>query len=381
MEHGRQRRNSRRRPHSARPRDAGRTVDDPAIRHAVAVARSRSRSRRRSATGSPPPGSARSRWRSPPCSSAPAPRRRRRPRGVPLGARAALPRRRARLQIGVNYANDYSDGIRGTDDHRVGPSACRFRRGEARRRCSTVALVFFGVAAVAGLVLTMITRLWWLLAVGAVAIVAAWFYTGGKRPYGYNALGEVFVFVFFGLVATLGTTFVQVGHGQPGGLARRASASASSPAPCSSSTTSATSSRTRRSASARSPSCIGRDRRRVLYCVLLLVPFVHRRLPRAVLPDRVVRACSALLAALPACVIVLFDDGEGADPGAQAHGTRPAGVRRRARSGVLLHARQRSLRLRRDVAVAVLAARCRVERRVFGVLVVVRRRLVAVPRA
>ncbi|RLP68854.1 1,4-dihydroxy-2-naphthoate polyprenyltransferase [Mycetocola manganoxydans] len=113
------------------------------------------------------------------------------------------------LQIGVNYANDYSDGIRGTDEHRVGP----FRLvGSGKARPKTVlivALSFFGIAAVAGLILTIITAQWWLLAVGAVAILAAWFYTGGRRPYGYNALGEVFVFVFFGLVATLGTAFVQ----------------------------------------------------------------------------------------------------------------------------------------------------------------------------
>lgn len=113
------------------------------------------------------------------------------------------------LQIGVNYANDYSDGIRGTDQHRVGP----FRlvgSGKARpKTVLVVALSFFALAAIAGLILTVITGLWWLLIVGAAAIVAAWFYTGGRRPYGYNALGEVFVFVFFGLVATLGTTFVQ----------------------------------------------------------------------------------------------------------------------------------------------------------------------------
>ncbi|MET0933830.1 MAG: 1,4-dihydroxy-2-naphthoate polyprenyltransferase [Mycetocola sp.] len=113
------------------------------------------------------------------------------------------------LQIGVNYANDYSDGIRGTDEHRVGP----FRLvGSGRARPKTVravALGFFALAAVAGLVLTIITGLWWLIAVGAVAILAAWFYTGGRRPYGYNALGELFVFVFFGLVATLGTAYVQ----------------------------------------------------------------------------------------------------------------------------------------------------------------------------
>jgi 1,4-dihydroxy-2-naphthoate polyprenyltransferase len=109
----------------------------------------------------------------------------------------------------VNYANDYSDGIRGTDRHRVGP----FRLvGSGRAKPKTVLLVagiFFGIAALAGLVITIVTGLWWLLAVGAVAILAAWFYTGGRRPYGYNALGELFVFVFFGLVATLGTAYVQ----------------------------------------------------------------------------------------------------------------------------------------------------------------------------
>ncbi|MFZ4893809.1 1,4-dihydroxy-2-naphthoate polyprenyltransferase [Plantibacter sp. Mn2098] len=115
------------------------------------------------------------------------------------------------LQIGVNYANDYSDGIRGTDDHRVGPSRLTGSGAAKPRAVLTVAFVFFAIAAVAGLALTIITQLWWLILVGAVAIVAAWFYTGGKRPYGYFALGEVFVFVFFGLVATLGTTFVQVG--------------------------------------------------------------------------------------------------------------------------------------------------------------------------
>jgi 1,4-dihydroxy-2-naphthoate octaprenyltransferase len=77
-----------------------------------------------------------------------------------------------------------------------------------------VALVFFGLAALAGVVVVVTTGYWWMLAVGAAAVVAAWYYTGGKRPYGYNALGEVFVFVFFGLVATVGTTFVQV-HGFP----------------------------------------------------------------------------------------------------------------------------------------------------------------------
>jgi len=113
------------------------------------------------------------------------------------------------LQIGVNFANDYSDGVRGTDDHRVGPARLTASRRVSAKSVLVVALVFFGIAAVAGLAIVIRTQQWWMLAVGAFCIVAAWFYTGGKRPYGYNALGEVFVFVFFGLVATLGTTWVQ----------------------------------------------------------------------------------------------------------------------------------------------------------------------------
>lgn len=113
------------------------------------------------------------------------------------------------LQIGVNYANDYSDGIRGTDDFRVGPGRLTGARKAKPRTVLTVALVFFAIAAVAGIAITIRTQQWWLVLVGAACIVAAWFYTGGKRPYGYHALGEVFVFVFFGLVATLGTTWVQ----------------------------------------------------------------------------------------------------------------------------------------------------------------------------
>ena len=115
------------------------------------------------------------------------------------------------LQIGVNYANDYSDGIRGTDDHRVGPARLTASRKAKPRTVLMVALGFFGVAAIAGIAIVIRTQHWWMLAVGAVCIVAAWFYTGGKRPYGYAGLGELFVFVFFGLVATVGTTFVQVG--------------------------------------------------------------------------------------------------------------------------------------------------------------------------
>lgn len=114
------------------------------------------------------------------------------------------------LQIGVNFANDYSDGVRGTDDFRVGPARLTGAGKAKPRTVLIVALTFFALAALAGLAITIRTQQWWFLAVGAVCIIGAWFYTGGKRPYGYAGLGEVVVFVFFGLVATLGTTWVQV---------------------------------------------------------------------------------------------------------------------------------------------------------------------------
>jgi len=115
------------------------------------------------------------------------------------------------LQIGVNYANDYSDGIRGTDNNRIGPARLTGSGAAAPRTVLIVALSFFGAAAIAGLLLVIATQQWWLLLVGALAIAAAWLYTGGKRPYGYLGLGELFVFIFFGIVATLGTTYVQAG--------------------------------------------------------------------------------------------------------------------------------------------------------------------------
>ena len=115
------------------------------------------------------------------------------------------------LQVGVNFANDYSDGIRGTDKRRVGPPRLTGSGAAKPRTVLTVAIVFFALAAAAGVVLVVLTQQWLLLAVGAACILAAWFYTGGKRPYGYYGLGELFVFVFFGLVATAGTTFVQIG--------------------------------------------------------------------------------------------------------------------------------------------------------------------------
>jgi 1,4-dihydroxy-2-naphthoate octaprenyltransferase len=113
------------------------------------------------------------------------------------------------LQVGVNYANDYSDGIRGTDEVRVGPVRLVASRLATPRHVLIAALASFAVAGAAGLVLAAVTS-WWLLVVGLAAVAAAWFYTGGSRPYGYRALGEVSVFVFFGLVAVVGTAYVQM---------------------------------------------------------------------------------------------------------------------------------------------------------------------------
>jgi 1,4-dihydroxy-2-naphthoate polyprenyltransferase len=112
------------------------------------------------------------------------------------------------LIIGVNFANDYSDGIRGTDDVRAGPLRLVGSRLATPRSVLTAAVLSLGVAAVAGLVLAAFSAPW-LIAVGALCIAGAWLYTGGKKPYGYLGLGEVAVFVFFGLVAVLGTQYTQ----------------------------------------------------------------------------------------------------------------------------------------------------------------------------
>lgn len=113
------------------------------------------------------------------------------------------------LQIGVNYSNDYSDGIRGTDDERVGPFRMTGSGAATPKTVRTMAFSSYGTAALAGLGLIIWSQHWWLLIVGLAAIIAAWLYTGGKKPYGYMGLGELFVFVFFGLVAVLGTTYTQ----------------------------------------------------------------------------------------------------------------------------------------------------------------------------
>ena len=113
------------------------------------------------------------------------------------------------LQVGVNYANDYSDGIKGTDEVRVGPVRLVGQGLADPRQVKLAAFASFGVAMIAGLALVIMTTQWWLILVGAASVAAAWFYTGGKHPYGYFGLGEIFVFVFFGMVPVLGTVYVQ----------------------------------------------------------------------------------------------------------------------------------------------------------------------------
>ena len=113
------------------------------------------------------------------------------------------------LQVGVNFANDYSDGIRGSDERRVGPVRLVAAGLAPPRQVLAAALGCLVLAGVAGLALAAVTS-WWLVAVGAACIAAAWFYTGGPKPYGYSGLGEVFVFLCFGVVAVAGTAYVQM---------------------------------------------------------------------------------------------------------------------------------------------------------------------------
>ncbi|MEO5838396.1 MAG: 1,4-dihydroxy-2-naphthoate polyprenyltransferase [Acidimicrobiales bacterium] len=113
------------------------------------------------------------------------------------------------IQVGTNYANDYSDGVKGTDAVRVGPVRLVASGLASASSVKRAAFASFAVAAIAGLALAAAAG-WWLIAVGAAAFLAGWFYTGGPRPYGYAGFGELFVFVFFGLVATVGTTYVQL---------------------------------------------------------------------------------------------------------------------------------------------------------------------------
>ena len=113
------------------------------------------------------------------------------------------------IQIAVNYANDYSDGIKSTDDQRIGPVRLVGQKLASPKSVKTAAILFFLIAALAGLLITILSQQWWFLLLGLSAFIAAWTYTGGPKPYGYAGLGEVFVFIYFGLVAVIGTTYAQ----------------------------------------------------------------------------------------------------------------------------------------------------------------------------
>jgi len=119
------------------------------------------------------------------------------------------------IQIAVNYANDYSDGIKGTDDQRLGPVRLVGQKLASPQAVKTAAMLFFFVAALSGLFITILSKQWWFLLLGLSAFIAAWTYTGGPKPYGYAGLGEVFVFIYFGLVAVIGTTYAQTLYLKP----------------------------------------------------------------------------------------------------------------------------------------------------------------------
>lgn len=208
------------------------------------------------------------------------------------------------LQIGVNYSNDYSDGVRGTDDYRVGPARLTGSGAADPKKVLAVALAFFALSGVAGIVIVVLTSAWWMLAVGAVAIVAAWFYTGGRRPYGYAGLGEVMVFIFFGLVATLGTTYVQTGAfsqesllgGIGIGLISCAVLVVNNIRDITTDTLAG-----KKTLAVR----MGRTPSAVLFCILMLIPFgivIYFGLFYAAAP----LTLFALLAALPACLITVM---------------------------------------------------------------------------
>jgi 1,4-dihydroxy-2-naphthoate octaprenyltransferase len=116
------------------------------------------------------------------------------------------------MVIGVNFANDYSDGVRGTDDDRVGPLRLVGSRTATAEQVRTAAFVCLGIGAVAGVALLAVSGQWWLLLIGALCLAGAWFYTGGSSPYGYRGLGEIAVFLFFGPIAVLGTELTQSGR-------------------------------------------------------------------------------------------------------------------------------------------------------------------------
>jgi 1,4-dihydroxy-2-naphthoate polyprenyltransferase len=212
------------------------------------------------------------------------------------------------IQIAVNYANDYSDGVRGTDKFRVGPARLTGSGAARPRTVLGVALFFAAVAAIAGIALVVLTQLWWLLAVGAVALCAGWFYTGGKRPYGYMALGELFVFVFFGLVATVGTVVAQVGWDRVAAdpILPLVAAVAVGFFACAALMVNNIRDREQDALAKKRTLAvvIGDLAARISYSVLMVLPFIAL-VPFILIYDRAYLAFFALLAAVPAIIITL----------------------------------------------------------------------------
>ena len=210
------------------------------------------------------------------------------------------------LQLGVNYANDYSDGVRGTDAgrHRSAPGRLVASGKASPRAVLTVAIVCFALAAVAGLILTVRTGHWWFLAVGAAALAAAWFYTGGKRPYGYIALGEVAVFLFFGGVAVIGTAFAIGGVVPFEAIVCAVAAGAFATATILIANTRDIPSD--RLAGKRTLSVIIGDRAsRIVYLVLLVIPYLALGLLAWMLYPRAVYGLFSLLLAIPAAIVAV----------------------------------------------------------------------------
>ncbi len=207
------------------------------------------------------------------------------------------------LQVGVNFANDYSDGIRGTDARRVGPARLTASGRVAPRVVLRVALVCFAIAALAGVAVVVLSEQWLMLGVGALAIVAAWFYTGGSRPYGYAGFGELAVFVFFGIVATAGTVFVQLG--ELPGETWIAAVSLGMFAVAAILVNNIRDAKTDREAGKRTLAVrIGDRAARILCAVMLIAPFGVSALTIYLLPEGYLIGLVALIA-LPAVLIVL----------------------------------------------------------------------------
>lgn len=176
------------------------------------------------------------------------------------------------MQIGVNFANDYSDGVRGTDAVRVGPGRLVGAGRAEPRAVRNVAIGFLAAGALAGLVVVLLSGRWWLLLVGVVSIAAAWTYTGGKRPYGYLALGELMSFLFFGPVAVMGTTYAIIGRVTDDSIVLGIAIGCFSAALML--TNNLRDLDTDRAAGKRSlPTLIGRRASKALYALLMLVPF------------------------------------------------------------------------------------------------------------